>query len=129
MKLTRCIPAADGGSRLVEADIPIDHAGTDLHGNTLFHHSATMSAEGVVLAEFPQGFAMDWHPAPRRQLAIVLSGTAEFEASDGTKLRFTDGQVLLADDVGSRGHRARTIGGPVRVLFVHLPPDADIGDL
>jgi hypothetical protein len=35
--------------------------------------------------------------------------------------------VFLADDVGSRGHRARAIGGPARVLFVHLPPEADLG--
>jgi hypothetical protein len=35
--------------------------------------------------------------------------------------------MFLADDVGSRGHRTRTIGGPARVLFVHLPPEADIG--
>ena len=32
-----------------------------------------------------------------------------------------------SDDVGSRGHRSRTIGGPARVLFVHLPPEADLG--
>jgi hypothetical protein len=37
------------------------------------------------------------------------------------------GEVFLADDVGSRGHRTRTIGGPVRVLFVHLPPEANLG--
>jgi hypothetical protein len=32
-----------------------------------------------------------------------------------------------ADDVGSRGHRSRTIGGPARVLFIHLPPEANLG--
>jgi len=35
--------------------------------------------------------------------------------------------VFLADDVGSRDHRTRTIGGPARVLFVHLPPEANLG--
>jgi hypothetical protein len=35
--------------------------------------------------------------------------------------------MFLADDAGSRGHRTRTIGGPARVLFVHLPPDFGIG--
>jgi len=34
--------------------------------------------------------------------------------------------VFFADDVGSSGHRCRTIGGPARVLFVHLPPDAKV---
>jgi hypothetical protein len=47
----------------------------------------------------------------------VLSGTLEVETSD----------EFLADDVGSRSNRTRTIGGPARVLFVHLPPEADLG--
>jgi hypothetical protein len=57
----------------------------------------------------------------------VLSVTVEVEASDGTKHRWSNGEMFLADDVGSRGHRTRTIGGPARVLFVHLPQEADIG--
>ena len=32
-----------------------------------------------------------------------------------------------ADDIGTRGHRTRTIGGPARVLFVHLSPEANFG--
>jgi hypothetical protein len=32
--------------------------------------------------------------------------------------------VFLADDVGSRGHRSRTIGGPA---FIHLLPEANLG--
>jgi hypothetical protein len=34
--------------------------------------------------------------------------------------------VFLADDVGILGHRTRTIGRPTRVLFVYLPPEADL---
>jgi hypothetical protein len=128
VKLARCIPAPDGGSLLAEIDLPICEAFTDTHGNVLFQHSAILPAQSVTLAEFPEGFAMDWHPPSRRQLAIILSGTAEVETSHGMKRRLTAGQILLADDVGSRGHRTRTVGGPVRVLFVHLPSDADIGE-
>jgi hypothetical protein len=128
MKLARCICAADGGSRLVEIDIPISEAFTDERGNVVFHGSAVLPAQSVTLAELPEGMEMDWHPPSRRQLAIILSGTGEVEASDGTKRRLTAGQILLADDVGSRGHRTRTVGGPVQVLFVHLPSDADIGE-
>jgi hypothetical protein len=57
----------------------------------------------------------------------VLSGTLEVETSDGKKHRCSSGDVFLADDVGSRGHRTRTIGGPARVLFVHLPAEAKVG--
>src|SRR5213080_2575344 len=83
--------------------------------------------ESTMVTEMPEGLYQDWHPASRRQLLIVLSGTLEVETSDGTKHRCGSGEVFLADDVGSRGHRTRTIGGPARVLFVHLPPDANLG--
>jgi hypothetical protein len=80
-----------------------------------------------MVTEMPEGLYQDWHPASRRQLLVVLSGTLEIETSDGEKHRCSNGDVFLADDVGSRGHRSRTIGGPARVLFVHLPPEADLG--
>jgi redox-sensitive bicupin YhaK (pirin superfamily) len=80
-----------------------------------------------MITEMPEGLYQDWHPASRRQLLIVLSGTLEVETSDGKKHRCSSGQVFFADDVGSRGHRTRTIGGPARVLFVHLADDANLG--
>jgi quercetin dioxygenase-like cupin family protein len=66
-------------------------------------------------------------PGVPRQLLFVLSGTLEVETSDGKKHRCGSGEVFLADDVSSRGHRTRTIGSPARVLFVHLPPETNFG--
>ena len=80
-----------------------------------------------MLAEMPEGLNQDWHPASRRQLVIVLSGTVEVETSDGKKQRWSSGEMFLAEDVGSRGHCTCTIGGPARVPFVYLPQEADIG--
>ncbi|HEY2540884.1 MAG TPA: hypothetical protein VGI28_15525 [Stellaceae bacterium] len=73
------------------------------------------------MTEMPEGLYQDWHRASRRQLLVVLSGTLEVETGDERKHRCGSGEVFLADDVGSRGHRTRTIGGRARVLFVHLP--------
>ena len=126
MKVVHFTNAPDGGSQFVEVDIPIDNAATDAFGNTV-HRSGVLLAQSTMLTEMPEGFYQDWHPASRRQLLIVLSGTLEVETSDGTKRRCSHGEVFLADDVGSRGHRTRTIGGPARVLFVHLSPEANIG--
>jgi hypothetical protein len=126
MKVTRFTNAPDGGSQFVDVDIPIGNAATDTFGNTV-HRSGVLPVQSTLLTEMPEGFYQDWHPASRRQLLFVLSGTLEVEASDGTKRRCSPGEVFLADDVGTRGHRTRTIGGPVRVLFVHLPPEAKIG--
>ena len=126
MKIVRFTSASDSGSQFVEVDLPIDNASTDAFGNTI-HHSAILPAQSTMVTEMPEGLYQDWHPASRRQLLVVLSGTLEVETSDGRKHQCGSGEVFLADDVGSRGHRTRTIGGPARVLFVHLPPEADLG--
>ena len=126
MKIIRFASAPDGGSQFVGVDIPIDNASTDAFGNTV-HRSAILPAQSTMVTEMPEGLYQDWHPASRRQLLFVLSGTLEVETSDGKKHRCSSGDVFLADDVGSSGHRSRTIGGPARVLFVHLPPEADLG--
>ena len=127
MKIVRFASASDdGGSQFVELDMPIDNASTDAFGNTV-RRSAILPAQSTMVTEMPEGFYQDWHPASRRQLLIVLSGTLEVETSDGKKHRCGNGEVFLADDVGGRGHRTRTIGGPARVFFVHLPPEADVG--
>jgi hypothetical protein len=126
MKLIRFTSTPDGGSHFVEVDIPIDNAATDVFGN-IVHRSEILPAQSTMITEMPEGLYQDWHPASRRQLLFVLSGTLEVETSDGKKHRCSNGEVFLADDVGRRGHRTRTIGGPARVLFVHLPPEANVG--
>ncbi|HEX3864316.1 MAG TPA: hypothetical protein VHY35_21745 [Stellaceae bacterium] len=126
MKVVRFTSAPDGGSQFVEVDIPIDEASTDAFGNTV-HRSRVLPAQSTMVTDMPAELYQDWHPASRRQLLFVLSGTLEVETSDGKKRQCSGGEVFLADDVGSRGHRTRTIGGPARVLFVHLPPEASIG--
>jgi redox-sensitive bicupin YhaK (pirin superfamily) len=126
MKIVRFASASDGGSQFVEVDIPIDNASTDAFGNTV-HRSAMLPAQSTMVTDMPEGLYQDWHPASRRQLLFVLSGTLEVETSDGKKHQCSSGGVFLADDVGSSGHRTRTIGGPARVLFVHLPPEANLG--
>ncbi len=126
MKIVRFAAAPDGGSQFVEIEFPVDNASTDAWGHTA-RRSAILPAQSTMATEMPEGLYQDWHPASRRQLLFVLSGTLEVETSDGKKHRCSSGEVFLADDVGSRGHRTRTIGGPVRVLFVHLPPEANLG--
>ena len=126
MKIVCFAAAPDGGSQFVEVDFPIDNASIDAWGHTA-QRSAVLPAQSAMVTEMPEGLFQDWHPASRRQLLFVLSGTLEIETSDGTKRQCSSGDVFLADDVGSSGHRSRTIAGPARVLFVHLPPEAVLG--
>ena len=100
MKIVRFASASDGGSQFVELDMPIDNASTDAFGNTV-RRSAILPAQSTMVTEMPEGFYQDWHPASRRQLLIVLSGTLEVETSDGKRHRCGSGEVFLADDVGN----------------------------
>jgi quercetin dioxygenase-like cupin family protein len=59
-----------------------------------------------------------WHPAPRRQWCITLSGSVEIGIGDGTKRTFRAGDVFLAEDLTGEGHTA-VPDNWVRA-FVHL---------
>jgi hypothetical protein len=44
------------------------------------------------------------HPAPRRQLVVVLDGEMTIEVGDGERRTFGPGQLVLAEDVVGSGH-------------------------
>ncbi|HCP23222.1 MAG: hypothetical protein FI717_02760 [SAR202 cluster bacterium] len=52
----------------------------------------------------------DYHNAPRRQYVVNLSGTAEFECADGSKVQMEPGDILVAEDLTGHGHIARSLG-------------------
>jgi hypothetical protein len=118
MKITRIRAGADGQSHFEELDLPLDAA---QRRATTAWLAATQAAFGLSDALEPQ----DWHHAPRRQLVAVLSGLLEVEVGDGTKARFNPGDCFIADDLAGRGHLTRDLEGPVRLLYVELPPNLD----
>lgn len=64
----------------------------------------------------------DWHPGPRRQYVIQLSGRREVEVDGGRKVTLNPGSVLLVEDLTGKGHITRTLGPEDTVfLAVHLP--------
>ena len=82
MKITRFVPAPDGGSRFVDLDVAIDNAQTDAFGHTS-HRSGVIPAQSTVLGELPAGLEQDWHPASRRQILAILSGSVEIRSAMG----------------------------------------------
>lgn len=69
--------------------------------------TSAMAAKDISFREIPAGHFLDWHPAPRRQFVIMLSGGMEIGLRDGSTLRFGPGDVLLAEDVTGSGHTRR----------------------
>jgi len=51
----------------------------------------------------------NWHTGPRRQFVITLSGRAELETSDGTKVLAGPGHINLIEDTTGKGHLTRNL--------------------
>lgn len=83
--------------------------------------SEIVPATGVIFRRSPADQHVDWHPAPRRQFVITLSGTAELQTSDGEVRQIGPGSVVLVEDVTGKGHITRGTGTEERLsLFVPL---------
>jgi hypothetical protein len=119
MRCTRIFTGEDGRSHFEDLDIPLNPAS---YGQL----SDVVPTTGVVFRETPIGGVVDFHPAPRRQFVVNLSGLVEIECGDGSKRRLGAGDILLADDTTGQGHITRDLEGPRRSLFILLPPDLDV---
>ena len=75
------------------------------------------AAAGAEIRSAPPGRVNDWHPAPRRQYVITLSGQGEIELEDGKKVRLGPGSINLAEDLTGKGHITRVIGNEPRVTI------------
>ena len=70
-------------------------------------------------AWFSADMNADWHTTNRRKYLVTLSGAGyELEVTDGTRTAFPPGSILLADDMGSKGHQTRALGGESLVMYV-----------
>jgi hypothetical protein len=113
MKVTRIYTGADNDSHFEEIDVDLK-----LNGDT--EASELQPATGILFRRAPAHHLNDFHPAPKRQYVITLSGQVEIETSDGTVKRFGPGDVMLADDTTGRGHITRVVGDQPRV-YVMIP--------
>ncbi len=67
----------------------------------------SLAVNGMAVISSPGGWEGDWHPTPRRQLIVVLTGELEVEVSDGEVRRFGPGVAILVEDTGGKGHISR----------------------
>lgn len=72
--------------------------------------SSRIPASDIAFAVLNAGWDGDWHPAPRRQFALMLAGSLEVETEDGETRRFHAGGIFSVEDVTGRGHRSRVVG-------------------
>jgi uncharacterized cupin superfamily protein len=102
-KITRIFTGPDGQSHFDEIDIAIE----DKPG--IGRQSQTMKATATFIRENKGRHESDWHRLPQRQLVILVEGELEVEIGDGSKRRFTAGDIFLCEDTTGQGHKVRGI--------------------
>ena len=64
------------------------------------------------------------HPAPKRQLLILLGGEYEITTTTGDQVRLQAGDCLFTDDLLSQGHYTRDVGAdPLTLVSIEIPDD------
>src|SRR5262245_21358223 len=113
MGIFRLYTGPDGESHIEAVTIP------DVH-----RMAALRPSSAIALEEDPPGTFLDWHPAPRRQWVVILSGELEIGLGDGTLHRFGAGDARLVEDTTGRGHTTRVVGS-IPCLMMFLPVERD----
>ena len=110
--ITRLYTGEDGQSHFKELDMDVGE----------FPWGGLKDATGIMFRRDEPGTFIDWHPAPRRQFIITLSGEVEIGLGDGTLRRFGAGAAMLADDLTGQGHTTHAVSEVPRVS-VAIPLD------
>ena len=114
---TRIYTGTDGQSHSEEIEITITN------GN----NSDMLKATGVQFRRQPPGYFNDWHPGPRRQFIITLSGRGEIEVAGGRKIALVPGRIELIEDLTGKGHTTSVVGSEDRVSIAIPLADQTLG--
>ncbi len=120
MKIVHLHTGADGRSHFEDVELRLAQGP---YGVSVDLSSAV---QGLSFREVAPGWSLDYHPAPRRQIVLQLSGSGELICGDGTSRVVGPGDILLADDLTGQGHISREISGPRSQAVIYLDPAFDL---
>ena len=104
--VTRIYTGPDGQSHAEETDMALNGGVSEM-----------MKAAGVQFSRrAPTPTSNEWHPGPRRQYVITLSGRAEIEVAQGKKVAVGPGHINLIEDTTGKGHITRNLGPDDRIV-------------
>ena len=114
MRVHNIYAGADGVSHF--RDIEIDWTET-LRSSK---RSRVYPVTGMVFRQNEGDYALDWHPAPRRQYIVNLDAGVKITAGDGESRIVNAGEVVLAEDLEGRGHLSESVSAVMRhSLLIH----------
>ena len=94
--ITRLYTGADG----------LTHA-EEIEANFAANGVSNLGVTGAELHRMAPSTKADWHPGPRRQYVITLSGSGEIEVAGGQKIPVGPGHIDLIEDTTGKGHITR----------------------
>ena len=108
MKYTRLYANPDGETHFEDVDVEFND-GQIRSGGPTMGLSAPQPSSDCFFLETTGGCTAfrDYHPTPRKQWFVVLSGSMEFGTSDGEVRNFESGAAILLDDRNTKGHITR----------------------
>jgi quercetin dioxygenase-like cupin family protein len=112
--LTRLYTGSDGLTHAEEMEVKL----APRPGGDLYDQSEMLKATGVQVVRAAPGYVQNWHPAPRPQYLITISGRGEVELADGKKIPLVPGRIMLVEDLTGKGHLTRTVGNQDRVSVI-----------
>lgn len=119
MRVTRIYTGDDGQSHFEDLDVPLGP------GSDRLSHLVPLT--GVLFRHTRSGSNLDYHPAPRRQFVVTLTGRVEVGCADGASRIFGPGDIMLADDLTGQGHTSAQLGDEDRTsLFLVLDEGVDL---
>jgi quercetin dioxygenase-like cupin family protein len=98
-----------GETHFLEATVPMTPA-LYAPGIPPVDVAAPRPVTALTFSRLEAGYTSDWHPAPRRQFVLVLSGAAEVTVTGGETRTFGPGSVFLVEDTVGKGHQTRAVG-------------------
>jgi|TARA_B100000315_G_scaffold254372_1_gene295289 hypothetical protein len=115
MQVTRIYTGDDGQSHFEDVEVELQSTGA---AGLLSEPVATRS---VIFRQTGADYDLDFHPAPRRQYVVNLTGRVELETGSGDKRILGGGEILLAEDTTGQGHKSKAVGDePRQCLFITL---------
>jgi len=123
LKYVRLYETPDGQSHFLDVEVPLSPV-EFIPGKPPLDLSGRTATADLTFVSIPLDWDGEWHPTPRRQFWVTLSGEAVVTVGDGEQRHLFPGSVVLLEDLTGRGHNTRAVGASAFAGVLVALPDS-----